>query len=147
MSTAPIRGASRVLVDTSAYFALVDPGDTNHASARAIAEQLTSERYRQFTTNFILAETHALLLARLGGAVAAREIQEIDRSATIVVRVSPKDEHRGREIIMQYDDKDFSLTDAVSFAVMERLGISQAFTFDKHFAQDGFSILTPKAIR
>jgi predicted nucleic acid-binding protein len=40
------------------------------------------------------------------------------------------------------DDKDFTLTDATSFAVMERLGITYAFTFDHPFTQYGFIALT-----
>jgi predicted nucleic acid-binding protein len=42
--------------------------------------------------------------------------------------------------LRQYDDKDFSLTDALSFAVMDRLEISEAFTFDHHFRQYGFRV-------
>ncbi len=44
--------------------------------------------------------------------------------------------------LYQYDDKDFSLTDATSFAVMERIRVPYAFTFDRHFAQYGFTVLT-----
>ncbi|SHF68103.1 PIN domain-containing protein [Desulfofundulus australicus DSM 11792] len=43
-----------------------------------------------------------------------------------------------REIIKKYRDKDFSFTDATSFAVMYRYGINLAFTFDRHFKQYGF---------
>ena len=46
---------------------------------------------------------------------------------------------------MQYDDKNFTLTDATSFAVMERLGMTEGFTFDRNFAQYGFTILTSPA--
>ena len=35
------------------------------------------------------------------------------------------------------------MTDAISFAVMERLHITRAFTFDRHFAQYGFTVLSP----
>jgi uncharacterized protein len=49
---------------------------------------------------------------------------------------------RGREIIYRYGDKDFTLTDATSFAVMERLAITRAFSFDHHFSQYGFTILS-----
>ena len=58
-----------------------------------------------------------------------------------VVRVAAHDERRAREIIAQYADKNFSLTDANSFAVMKRLRIDHAFTIDRHFAQCGFATL------
>ena len=61
--------------------------------------------------------------------------------AATVLHLAP----RAREIIRQYEDKSFSLTDATSFAVMERLRISYAFTFDRNFAQYGFTILTPSS--
>ena len=38
-------------------------------------------------------------------------------------------------------DKRYSLTDCVSFVLMERLGIQSALAFDVHFVQAGFRIL------
>ena len=130
------------LVDTSAYFALSYSHERPHAQALAIAKKLQVERWRLFTTNFILAEIHALLLTRLNRVVAARVLTEIDNSPTTIVRVTTADEELARQIIHQYQDKDFSLTDATSFAVMERLHIPHAFTFDRNFAQYGLSVLT-----
>ena len=129
-----IRNRRQVFVDTSAYFALSYSRESRSADARAIAARLRTEHWQAFTTNFVIAETHALLLTRLSRAVAARFLTEIDRSPTTIVRVTEEDEQRARAIIAQYQDKDFSLTDAASFAVMERLGISHAFTFDRNFA-------------
>jgi predicted nucleic acid-binding protein len=100
--------------------------------------RLASEPSRLFTTNYILAETHALMLARRGRVAALRVLRQIDESSVTVVRVTAADERHAREIIVRYDDKDFSLTDATSFAVMERLGIRAAFSFDRGFAQYGF---------
>ena len=131
-----------VFLDTSAHYGLADPRDDNHATASAISRRLITERWRLLTTNFILAETHALLLVRRGRTIAWRTLEEIDRSTITIVRVSPADERRAREIIANYDDKNFSLTDATSFAVMERLGITQAFTFDHHFSQYGLHALS-----
>jgi predicted nucleic acid-binding protein len=65
----------------------------------------------------------------------------MERSSTVIVRVRASDERHAREIIATYDDKDFSLIDALSFAVMERLGITHAFSLDRHFAQYGFILL------
>ena len=134
----------RVLVDSAAYFALADQDSLEHQRAVAVTTHLATEHRHLFTTNFIVAETHSLLLNRLGRDLAALVLQEIDRSAATIVRVSATDERRAREIITLHDDKDYSLTDALSFAVMERLRIGEAFTFDRHFAQYGFAVLGPE---
>lgn len=134
----------RVLVDSAAYFATAETREVNHSVARTIAQGLREQRWRVYTTNFVIAEAHALILARQGRDVAARFLFDIEQSrGTAIVRASAADEHRARWIIDRYDDKDFSLTDAISFAVMERLGIPFAFTFDHHFTQYGWTVLTP----
>jgi predicted nucleic acid-binding protein len=121
--TSGATGQNQAFIDASAYYALVDTGDRNNAVARAIATRMGRTRWRLATTNLVLAETHALLLARLGRGIALRVLREIDRSSVVIARVGLDDEKRGRTILVRYDDKDFSLTDAISFAVMERLGI------------------------
>jgi predicted nucleic acid-binding protein len=60
----------------------------------------------------------------------------------VVIRSRAADENRAKQILFQYDDKDFSFADAISFAVMERLQIRLAFTCDRDFAQYGFTVLT-----
>ena len=134
--------ARRTLVDTSAYFALLDTDDANHHQARTISARLIAESWRLFTTSFVLAETHALLLNRLSQQIATRFLRDMDHSPTTLIWVTPRDVERAKAIIYQYTDKDFSLTDAASFAVMERLPIPTAFTFDRHFAQYGLTVLS-----
>jgi len=75
------------------------------------------------------------LLSRLG-AEAARRWLSSPPPAT--VRPDPGDDARGERIVLRYRDKDFSLCDAIAFAVMERLKAGTAFTFDRHFRQYGF---------
>jgi len=58
-----------------------------------------------------------------------------------LIRISEEDEERAVAIIEGYADKAFSYTDAASFAVMRRLGIETAFSFDRHFAQFGVTTL------
>ena len=141
MRTRRASQARRTLVDTSAYFALLDTDDANHAQARTISDRLIAEGWRLFTTSFVLAETHALLLNRLGKHIATRFLRDMEHSPTTVVWVTPADVQRAKAIISQYDDKDFSLTDATSFAVMERIRLPSAFTFDRHFALYGLTML------
>jgi predicted nucleic acid-binding protein len=129
---------ARVLIDTSAIFALVDRNDANHAAARAGLAVLQKRRAEPLLTNFIVAESHALLLARLGGTIARRWLLE---NAWAVERVMEEDEARARAIIARYADKTYSYTDATSFAVMERRGLKLAFAFDPHFRQHGFQLV------
>lgn len=147
MSRAEAFISRRVFVDTSAYYALTDPRDARHAQARQIALLLTSARRPQFTSNFVLAETHALALSHLGPAIAARLLAELLASPTTIVRVSAADERRAQEIVAQYKDKSFSYVDATSFAVMDRLRIAQVFTFDDDFSQYGLVRLSAAALR
>lgn len=95
-----------------------------------------------FTTNFILAETHALLLAKADRRLARQALATIQASAaTTIIRVSPADEQRAVSILDQYTDKSWSYTDCTSSAVMERLGIGTAFSFDRNFSQYGWIVL------
>jgi predicted nucleic acid-binding protein len=131
----------RVFVDSSVYLALLDEDDEHHSDAIQLLNQLAQERYRQYTTNVLLIESHALILSVLGRARAARFLRDMAESNTVVIRVRAADEERAKQILFQYDDKDFSFADATSFVVMERLAIRLAFTFDRDFAQYGFTVL------
>lgn len=143
MSKTLWRRGLRVFVDTSAYYALVDRGDAAWAGADQLRGLLARHAARFFTTSSVLAETHALVLSRFGAPIALRVLDSIDNSSsTTVIRPTTSDEDRARSILHDYADKDFSLTDATSFAVMERLGLDAAFTFDHHFAQYGVQVLT-----
>jgi predicted nucleic acid-binding protein len=123
-----------VLWDSSATLALLDADDPNHLRARRTLERLQAEKRPGFVTNYVEVETHALLLRRLGRAAAR---QWLLRGGLPVLRASAEEEARGREIIARYEDKDWSLCDAISFAVMERRRVAAAFSFDHHFQQYG----------
>jgi predicted nucleic acid-binding protein len=137
-----VRPHQPVFVDTSAYCAVSNRHDVNHDRARSILVELVANRCPLITTNFILAELHALLLTRMNRAIALQVLRDIDSSEdTTVIRVDKDDEERARAIIVQYTDKNFSLTDATCFAIMERLGITDAFSFDRNFAQYGWTLI------
>ncbi len=131
--------SERIFVDTSAYFAANDPRDANHAAAAATLRRLSQEHAETYTTNYVVAETHTLLVTRRSRDVAAQVLARLDASDTRILRATEADERRAREIIRQYTDKDFSLIDAISFAVMQRLHLRQVWTYDHHFAQFGFT--------
>jgi predicted nucleic acid-binding protein len=132
----------RVFVDSSAYLAILDRRDQFHEAAMAIGERLAAGRYRLITANTIVIEAHALILSTLGIERASGFLRDTERSGVSIVRVRASDEERARQIIFRYQDKRFSFTDAISFVLMERLGIRLAFSFDRNFAQYGLTMVT-----
>ena len=129
---------AQVLVDTSAVYALVDRDDTYHRRALTILRSFPHRGLTPLLTNFIVAECHALLLSRPAAETARSWLL---KQIWPVEPVNLVDEEWAREIIRRYTDKTFSYTDATSFAVMERLAISEAFAFDPHFQQYGLKLL------
>lgn len=128
-----------VLWDSSAILALIDADDADHARAVTVARQIAVERRPSFITNYVEAEAHALLLRKLGRTIAR---QWLLAGGLPIVRALPAEEQRAREILAQYADKDWTLCDAISFAVLDARHISNAFTFDHHFRQYGrFQVL------
>jgi len=132
----------RVLIDSSAFLALEHPKERSHVLARSTLEELAASKAALITTNFIFDETYTLILTRLGrqravdwgeNCLAGRLVQ--------LMRVDEEQEARAWEIILAFSDKDFSFTDATSFAVAESFGIEVAFSLDRHFREYGLSML------
>ena len=126
-------------VDTSAWYPLVVAKHPDHAQLGSALRGLIRNHRRLVTTNLVVAETHALLLRRVGRAPALTFLQTVGESPNIVVRSSRELEAAAeRDWLARYDDQDFSFADAVSFAVMAERGIREALTLDHHFAVAGF---------
>ncbi len=123
-----------VLWDSSAILALLDADDADHARAVAVARRIASEERPSFITNYIEAEAHALLLRKLGRTVAREWLLQ---GGLPVVRALPAEEQGAMEILARHTDKDWSLCDAISFAVLDARQVTTAFAFDRHFRQYG----------
>ena len=126
-----------VLVDSSAVLALLNRRDRWHHAAVATIQSLADKRAALVMTNFLVAETHALLLAGLGPELAREWLLDFDWN---LIRISALEERLAREIIAHYRDKDFSYTDATSFVVVRQYGLA-AFAYDRHFTQFGITVL------
>jgi predicted nucleic acid-binding protein len=90
--------SSRVFVDSAAYFALANNRDDDRAGLSRTIERLVADRRRCFTTNYVLAEPHALLISRINRDLALDVLERINASRlTSAVRVSQRDERRARD--------------------------------------------------
>ncbi|MFI5233697.1 MAG: type II toxin-antitoxin system VapC family toxin [Gemmatimonadales bacterium] len=131
--------AAELFVDTSAWYPTAVRSDPDHAAVvRALRDRVRAGT-RVVTTNLVVAETHALLLRRVGRDQALAFIAGVGNAPNLVV-TSTRDLERTAQLdwLEPFDDQAFSLTDAVSFAVMAERGITEALALDRHFRTAGY---------
>jgi predicted nucleic acid-binding protein len=128
-----------ILLDTGYFLALVRPRDALFPRAQTWAQAVSGEF---LVTEYVLWETanalsqpaerpkfHALL-ARLQSS-----------PVTELLAASPELWQAGVQLHAERIDKEWSLTDCISFLVMWQRGIVQALAYDHHFEQAGFEAL------
>jgi uncharacterized protein len=134
-----------VFVDSSALKADYDTGDDWHQEAVDFMHKVAARETEVslfVTTDYVLDE--AVTITRFAHSHSkAVELADAALSSTFM-RLVYCDEGlfgEGMKISKQHSDKEWSLTDCVSFATMKKLGLKTAFTFDSHFKQAGFATL------
>jgi predicted nucleic acid-binding protein len=127
-----------VFADAFYFLALSNKSDKAHAQAL------------QFEVAGVPLVTTAWVLTEMGDAFCDPENRNLFLEllnslyglpdAKIIPASEELFEH-GVELFRKRPDKDWPLTDCISFVVMEDEGISDALTGDKHFEQAGFRAL------
>lgn len=134
-----------VFLDTNGWLALLNASDTLHKPAVALWEELVGQGATLVVTDWVLAETGnglARTPARRQLGRAADLFRSSSRSRFLFV--SPEYLEKALDLYGRREDKDWGLVDCASFAVMQDLGITEAFTDDRHFQQAGFRrLLSP----
>jgi predicted nucleic acid-binding protein len=136
---------SKVFIDSTAYFAFINDHDDNHATARRIFHRLARDPSAElYTTSFIVAETHVLILNRLRRQdIGSQFLRDVGRSVTHRIHITEQTEREAERFIEQHPAHTYSLADATSFVVMRQLHITTAFSFDADFRDAGFALLEP----
>ena len=127
-------------IDTSAFYAVLDGDDRNHAAADAQWTELLRQGVELFTTSYVLVETYALLQHRLGLA-AVRTFREDVYPLLHVDWIDRELHDGGTGALLSAQRRQLSLVDCISFESMRRRGVRHAFVFDPHFAKQGFLVL------
>jgi hypothetical protein len=122
--------------DAHFFIALLNKRDRDHPRALAIIHDLTTDL---LTTPWVLAEVADGVAARdtRGGFLRLLKLLRSHRLVTIKP-VEQADFDLGVELYAQRGDKDWTLTDCISFVLMRQRGITEALTGDHHFEQAGF---------
>lgn len=137
-----------VFVDTSAWYPALVRNHADHGALAAALRERVAQGQRVVTTNLVVAETHALLLHRVGRDPALNFVRTVHEPPILVVESTRDIEERAVALYLdRYRDQSFSLTDAVSFAVMKERRITDALTLDRHFVAAGFRMHPAPLIR
>ena len=128
-----------VFADTYYFPALLHKGDAAHAQAVALAEKITQPI---LTTTWVLTEVGDALSAP-GLRPRFVELVETLRAdpACTIVPPSAALFDAGVALYSERPDKSWTLTDCISFVVMQKYGLTEALTGDRHFEQAGFAAL------
>jgi hypothetical protein len=122
--------------DTGFWIGLIVKQDQYHTRAHEWAKRVAG---RITTTSAILLETaNALSRPNWRVHVVALLDHLSRRSDVEIVPLSPDLFGRGWDLYRTRPDKAWSLTDCVSFVVMQDSGLTDALTADEHFQQAGF---------
>lgn len=130
-----------VFGDTSAFVALLNQTDENHDRADRAFATLRARKAPIVSTSYVLVETYALVGRRLG-LDAVRSFRADFAPLIDVVWVDETLHDAGLDLLLGRRKRLLSLVDAVSFATMRQANVSEAFAFDPHFEQEGFSIVS-----
>jgi len=129
-----------IFVDTSALYALSCAEDRNYSQAIKVWEGLVKEEKDLVTNNYVIVESISLFQNRFG----------IDKVRTFQTELVPilsvdwvDEEQHGAAIdrVLSANRRNLSLVDCSAFESMRRLGVSTAFAFDKHFREQGFTVI------
>jgi len=134
-----------VFWDTTAFVALGNRDDELHPAAIAVSQELAEANALILTTDAVLTEV-ANTFSRIALRPLARQVIEAFQAsarmrAAQLVHVDTELWQRGWQFFLDRPDKDWSLTDCISFLVMRDRKVRRGFTSDHHFQQAGYEKL------
>ena len=128
-----------VFADTSFYAAMWNPLDQWHRVAR---EWASRQPAHVVLTEFVIVEMGNYLSGSRSRTYFSRLVRYLRGDArTSVIPATSDLLQAGLDLYEARQDKEWSVTDCISFVVMEEQGLTEALSSDHHFEQAGFTIL------
>ena len=142
-----------IFLDTGFLFAFFAPDDANHERVREVMEGYRGRDLYPLviTTNHVVAETITLIRSGVhrdpdvAHDVAVRVGRQLFAGAFGQIRhATAEEEQASFEYLAKHRDKQYSFVDCLSFVVMERLAIREAFAVDKDFTHRFVALPGPR---
>ena len=133
-------------LDTSYILALEIKNEDAHQQVLQNWASLANSKPFLITTTYIFDEVVTFFNSRNLHYKAVEVGNRLLQSPDIeLIEVDRYLFNQGWQFFQKYKDKSYSLTDCLSFIVMQEREIVTALTLDNHFHQAGFQILPPSA--
>jgi uncharacterized protein len=128
----------QTFIDTSYFFArLVEKDQWHKRAKKASAAHLSA-----VTSSLVINETVSLLQAKGMFSTALTFLRGVRTSTDIhIIYLDAVLQSEAWDLYARWGASGASAVDCTSFAIMRRLSIKKAFTFDQHFRAAGFEIL------
>ena len=130
---------TRVFADSFFFFSILNPRDPAHAKAMDFSRH---NRGPLLTTAWVLTELADGLASTPRRQTFRQVLADIETNpANLIVPANAETFEKGVDFYHTRPDKQWSLTDCISFVVMLEEGVTEALTGDHHFEQAGFKAL------
>ncbi|MFO1431498.1 MAG: PIN domain-containing protein [Candidatus Competibacteraceae bacterium] len=133
---------NKVFIDTAFIIALSIENDRYHSIAKSWAEHIVHNNYLMVTHQGILLEVGDAFAKPQWRKMALELINYLQHDPTVeIVTISPQLLDDAIQLFASRNDKNWGLTDCLSFIIMQKLNLKAALTADQHFSQAGFRAL------
>ncbi len=133
---------TEVFLDASYAIALSSVKDQYHQRAVMLSEKLETEATHLLTTRAVILEIGNALSKQKYRNAAIELLTSLAEDPTVeTVPLSEELFERGFRFYQSRQDKEWGITDCISFVVMQERGLTEALTTDEHFLQAGFRTL------
>ena len=131
-----------VFLDASYAIALSSAKDQYHQRAVALSEKLESERTRLVTARAVIVEIGNALSKQKYRSAAIELLTSLKDDPTVeIIPLSEELFERAFSFYQSRQDKEWGITDCISFVIMQDRGLTEALTADEHFQQAGYRVL------
>jgi uncharacterized protein len=131
-----------IFIDSDAFIALNDTSDSLHKKATKTIELLVKKRSHLYTSTHIILEVTTIISQHIGHNQAINFLELVRDGNITILHLTKETVLNGEKIFKKQTSKNVSLADCWSFSIMNHLNIKEAFTFDKDFKKNGFTLIT-----
>ena len=128
-----------IFIDSSYILALVNTHDEFHKIAKRLANEINT---KLVTTEAILVEIGNALSRLQWRELSIATLNDLRNDESVeVIPISPELFTKALKLYSSRLDKEWGMTDCISFVVMKDRKLTDALTTDHHFEQAGFKVL------